>query len=117
MSANISVIGKNAKRLREDNGFSQSSVAGFLEVDQSFISKFEKGERSINVDLLEKLANLYGCRVSDFNESEPVAQRVKIVFRASTMSADDLKVIHDIKRIALNCDFMTELLESGGVTA
>jgi len=112
MSANISVIGKNAKQLREDNRFSQSSVAGFLDVDQSLISKLEKGERSINIDLLEKLANLYGCRISDFNESEPIGQRVKIAFRANTLSADDLKVIHDIKRIALNCIFMTELLES-----
>jgi transcriptional regulator with XRE-family HTH domain len=115
MSANISVIGKNAKQLREDNGFSQSSVAGFLNVDQSLISKLEKGERSINIDLLEKLANLYGCKVSDFNEDNPVSQRVKIAFRANSLSADDLKVIHDIKRIALNCVFMTELIESDNV--
>jgi transcriptional regulator with XRE-family HTH domain len=112
MSENISVVGKNAKQLREDNGFSQTSVAEFLNVDQSLISKLEKGERSINVDLLEKLANLYGCRVSDFNEDNPVGQRVKIAFRANTLSANDLKIIHDIKRIALNCVFMTNLLES-----
>lgn len=115
MSSNINVIGKNAKQLREDNGFSQSSVAEFLDVDQSLISKLEKGERSINIDLLEKLANLYGCKISDFNESELGEQRIKIAFRANSLSADDLKVIHDIKRIALNCVFMTELLESDNV--
>ena len=115
MSSIIRIIGKNAKRLREANAFSQSNIADFLGVDQSLISKFEKGERTINVDLLEKLAVLYGCRLSDLNEESLAEQRIKIAFRANTLSADDLHVIHDIKRVAMNCIFMTELLGGAGI--
>jgi len=110
--SNLSIIGNNAKIMRESNGFSQAIVAGFLKIDQSLISKFESGERSINAALLEKLANLYGCRVSDFNESELRVQHTKIAF---DLSSSDLQAIHDIKRIALNAFFMTELLNGSAV--
>ena len=111
--SNISIIGDNARQMRENNGFSQASVAAFLEVDQSLISKLEKGERSINSDSLEKLANLYGCKVSDFNAGTPCEQRAKIAFRSNLLSSGDLQVIHDIRRIAMNGFFMTELLDGG----
>ena len=113
---NTTIVGGNAKRARESNGFSQSNVAEFLSVDQSLISKFESGDRSLQADMLEKLANLYGYKISDFeNENGIPEQRIKTAYRASGMSADDLTVIHDIRRIAMNLFFMTELSGGGSV--
>ena len=110
MSANSVVIGENAKRARESNGFSQANVAGFLKVDQSLISKFEKGSRSLQSDMLERLANLYGYRVSDFGYVGGVPERrMKAAYRSSGISADDMEAIHDIKRIAMNLFFMADL--------
>jgi len=110
MSICATVLGQNAKRAREANGFSQSSVADFLKVDQSLISKFEKGERTLQSDLLERLANLYGNRVADFEcEGQFPEQRIKAAYRSSGMTVDDMEVIHNIKRIALNLFFMTDL--------
>lgn len=40
------IIGKNIKSLRESIGFSQANIATFLNVDQSMISKVEKGEKT-----------------------------------------------------------------------
>ena len=112
MAASITVVGGNAKRAREINGFSQANVAEFLKVDQSLISKFESGERSLQSDLLERLANLYGYRVSDFENVDGIReQRVKTAYRSSSISESDMEVIHDIKRIALNLFFMTELMD------
>ena len=112
MSANINLIGKNAKLAREENGFSQTNVAKFLNVDQSFISKFEKGERSIQSDLLERLANLYGYNLSDLiDNTNNMKQRIKAAYRSNWLSADDLETIYCIKRIGLNLFFMTELLD------
>ena len=110
MSANKVVIGQNAKRARESNGFSQANVADFLKVDQSLISKFENGDRSIQSDMLERLANLYGFRVSDFESEDGVHElRMKAAYRSSGISTDDMEAIHDIKRIAMNLFFMTNL--------
>ena len=110
MSANTVVIGENAKRARESNGFSQANVADFLKVDQSLISKFEKGDRNLQSDTLERLANLYGYRVSDFEHKGGVAKRrMKAAYRTNGISADDMEAIHDIKRIAMNLFFMADL--------
>ena len=110
MLSNAVTIGQNAKHARESNGFSQVNVADFLNVDQSFVSKFEKGERCLQADMLERLANLYGCNVSDFTREDGVPdQRIKVAFRSSGISADDMEAIHDIKRIAMNLFFMADL--------
>lgn len=58
---NISVIniGMKIKKLRENANLTQKQVADYLSIDQSLVSKFEKGERSINSDLLNDIANLF----------------------------------------------------------
>ena len=110
MSAYTAVIGENAKCARETNGFSQANVADFLKVDQSLISKFEKGERSMRSDMLERLANLYGYKVSDFEHKGGVPERrMKAAYRSSGISSDDMEAIHDIKRIAMNLFDMADL--------
>ena len=115
VSANRAVIGENAKRARESNGFSQASVAEFLKVDQSFISKFETGDRPLQADVLERLANLYGYCVSDFeNEGGVAARRVKAAYRSSGITSVDMEAIHDIRRIAMNLFFMADLAGGDG---
>ena len=110
MSVNAAVLGENAKCAREFNGFSQANVASFLKVDQSLISKFEKGDRSLQSDMLERLANLYGYRVSDFERVSGIPeQQMKTAYRSSGISADDMEAIHDIRRVAMNLFFMAEL--------
>jgi len=110
MSENNVIIGENAKRARESCGFSQANVAEFLKVDQSLISKFEKGFRSLQSDMLEKLANLYGAKVSDFECAEGIPdQRIKAAYRSNGLTTEDLEAIHDIKRIAMNLFFMSDL--------
>jgi len=117
MSADAAVLGKNAKQARESNGFSQANVANFLKVDQSLISKFENGDRSLQSDMLERLANLYGYNVSDFKRVDGIPeQRLKAAYRSRGISSDDMEAIHDIRRIVMNLLFMADLsdLSDGG---
>jgi len=116
MSENNVIIGENAKRARESCGFSQANVAEFLKVDQSLISKFEKGLRSLQSDMLERLANLYGNKVSDFECAGGIPeQRIKVAYRSIGITADDMEAIHDIKRIAMNLFFMSDLAGGNNV--
>ena len=110
MPASSAIIGSNAKKARELSGFSQANVADFLKVDQSLISKFEKGDRSMQSDMLERLANLYGVRIADFMREEGVPdQRMRAAYRSNGITADDMEAIHDIRRIAMNLFFMADL--------
>jgi len=110
VSENNVIIGENAKRAREECGFSQANVAEFLKVDQSLISKFEKGLRSLQSEMLERLANLYGTNVSDFEcaDSGP-DQKIKVAYRSNGLTTRDMEAIHDVKRIAMNLFFMSDL--------
>ena len=105
------IIGSNIKILRDNMGFSQSTIARFLNVDQSLISKVEKGERSLSTDMLEKLACLFGISIDAIESNSIETSNLSFAFRASDLSAEDLETISAINRIALNSEYMAELLK------
>ena len=49
--------------LREDNDLTQTQIAEYLICDQSLYSKYERGERSLPLELAIKLADYYGVSV------------------------------------------------------
>ena len=113
MKSSLNSIGSIIKSLREGSGFTQQNIAKYLNVDQSLISKFEAGERPISADMLEKLATLFGCSMSIFNETGGEVKPLSFALRASEISEEDLKTVCVINKIALNSNFMTELLKIG----
>lgn len=48
------------RNLREDNDKTQKEVSDYLFCDQSLYSKYERGARSVPVEIIIKLARLYG---------------------------------------------------------
>ena len=109
---NIS-IGQKVKALREKAGLNQGQIAQFLGVDQSNISKCEKGERQFQVDHLERLGSLFGISLGDLMNEEVSVAPLQIAFRADGMQVEDLNAIADIQKIALNLDQMRALLWEG----
>ncbi len=104
-------FGTRFKTIREQSGFTQKNVSDFLDVDQSLISKVEKGERSLTADMISKVSSLFGIPVTAFDTQDDYCAKTKCAFRASDLSAEDLKTISVINKIALNANFMTRLLE------
>lgn len=109
------VIGMNIRTLRERMGFNQKNIAHFLNVDQSLISKIEKGERTLSSDMLEKLACLFGVPVKSIENNVLEAPDLLVAFRASELTVEDMEAISVIQRIALNAEFMDELLKGNQV--
>lgn len=104
-------IYKKLRSVRERSGLRQGQIAEYLGVTQTFISKVESGERKLSVDQLESLAVLYGYSLSDFVDTDVSAHPIQFAYRAQDVSQEDLKVIADIGRIAINSQFMEEILE------
>lgn len=58
-------VGDNIKNLRKEKGLQQKQIAIELGIDQSNYNKIENGKREPSIDLLNKLAGLFGVSVDD----------------------------------------------------
>ena len=106
------IIASNIKRLREASGFTQGSVANYLNVNRSAYANYETGARELPLNLMEKLADLYGCDMYDlYSENEDVVSTMlATAFRADTLSREDMEQIAAFKRIVSNSLKMDKLL-------
>ncbi|QUH27736.1 helix-turn-helix domain-containing protein [Vallitalea guaymasensis] len=53
------MIFERIRNIREDNDLTQSQIAEFLNINQRTYSRYERGEISITVETLCKLADYY----------------------------------------------------------
>ena len=109
--ATITDIGFKIKQLREKSKLNQTQLAVFLDVDQSYVSQCEKGERQLSLDSLEKLCNLFGIAMGDFFSQDVPNESLNIAFRSNAIENDDLIAISEVNKLALNIKEMRKLLE------
>lgn len=109
MAVNLSGVGMKIKLLREHANLTQKQLSDFLSVDQSLISKLEKGERSVSSDMLNQIAALFCCPVPALLSEEALAPVYTIAFRTAAMDNADLNALTVINRIALNQFRMDQL--------
>ncbi|HAO61957.1 MAG TPA: XRE family transcriptional regulator [Erysipelotrichaceae bacterium] len=105
--------GDRLRSLRDESGITQKQLADYLEVDQSYISKFEKNERQLSVEVLEKCASLFGYEVNIFFDDCFSESGMRTAFRATNLNIADFAAIAYINRIALNLKRMEELDREG----
>ena len=108
------IVGENIRALRENAGFTQNHLARFMNVDQSLISKVEKGERTLSVDMLEKLAALFGVTVEQMEVLPITASKLSFAFRGSDFSVEEMEALAAINKIALHSEWMSVMLEGEG---
>ncbi|OUO38133.1 hypothetical protein B5F83_02575 [Muribaculum sp. An289] len=108
------VIAENIKQLREVNGFSQDNIADFLGINHSIYSDYEVGKQELPLDLMERLADLYGCEVWSLYEDDIDMTKAMSTspFKISDLSPEDMSQIADFKRIVRNYTKMEILLEN-----
>jgi len=72
-------IGENIKKIREEKGLLQKQVAASVGVHPSNYSKIEKGEREPSIEVLDKIAKLFGLSVDQIiHPEENTPQEVTI---------------------------------------
>ena len=84
-------VGQRLKQLREEHNYSQTQVAEYLGIDQSNLSKIERGERNFKLSSLIKLCSLYNCSQDYILCRSDEYDKSNIAFR--TDGKVDLKVI------------------------
>ena len=111
----MAAINEKLRMMREEAGLRQGQIADYLGVTQTFISKVETGERNLTVDQLESVVNLYGYSLAAFADMEEDVHPIQFAFRAQDVRQEDLRIIADIAKIAINSRFMAKVLEGTNV--
>lgn len=96
--------GRNIKAYRERLFLPQQEVADFLGVPREMISYWENGQREISLEMLEKLADLFGIELINLlEENEQMTQAdLALAFRSDGLSQSDLEQISAFHRIVKN---------------
>lgn len=55
----MKLFGEHIRELREKQNLPLRKVAAYLDIDTSILSKIERGERQVNVDLISKLSQFF----------------------------------------------------------
>ncbi len=108
--SDFSRIGRRFGQLRAKSRLTQNQLANYLGVDQSLISRYEKGERPLSSVQLESLANLFGCSVKTLVSEETPMEPLCFAFRASEVKDEDLENIAVVNKIINNLREMERLL-------
>jgi transcriptional regulator with XRE-family HTH domain len=67
-SPQIASIGARLRRLRKERRLTQSELARQIGIQQSDLSRMEKGEYRVSLDNLFKILNVFDVEVTDFFE-------------------------------------------------
>jgi transcriptional regulator with XRE-family HTH domain len=104
-------IGQVLKAFRERNNFSQEAVASFLEIKRELLSYYENDSRKPSVEVLEKLADLYGAELADFFERDKdhINTNVAFAFRATEVNENDMKELAHFRKVVKNYLKIVEL--------
>jgi transcriptional regulator with XRE-family HTH domain len=104
------------KACREGNNLSQEAVASFLSIKRELLSYYESDTREAPLDVLEKLANLYGADLADFFETEnnQIKANIAFAFRANGIEESDLNQIAQFRKAVKNYFKIIELENKNG---
>ena len=98
------------KELRTESKITQAQLADYLGVDQSMVTKLENGSRKLNVTLIDKICNLFGCTQKYLTGEDDRYIPLSFSFRANGLEKDDLESIAAVNKIIMNIRFMNEIL-------
>ena len=96
------------KQLRKESKITQEQMAKYLGVDQTMITKIENGTRNLNVTLIEKICNLFGCSDAYLMGEDDAYIPLNFAFRSNGIQVDDLESIAAVNKIVLNIRYMNE---------
>lgn len=93
-------IGEIIQSYRERNGLSQQKVADYIQIKRESLSYYETNERDAPLEVLERLADLYGAELTDFFETDPlmVQSNIAFAFRAEEIQDSDLAQLESFRK-------------------
>jgi transcriptional regulator with XRE-family HTH domain len=92
----VAAIGSRLRRLRKERGLTQAELARQIGIQQSDLSRMEKGEYRVSLDNLFKILGVFDLDLADFfADSETASAR-----QQQPLSRQDMKVLHLLRELS-----------------
>lgn len=97
------VIASNITEYRKRLKYNQEDLAQYLNISREQISNYERGERDIPFEKLNKLSLLFGVELDELLEEDKIIRETNLSFAfRSSESKSNMNEIASFKRIVLN---------------
>lgn len=95
-SPHVATIGARLRRLRKERGLTQSELACQIGIQQSDLSRIEKGEYRVSLDNLIRILNVFDVQIGEFFGQAPVRQAPA----SRPLSQEDMQVLHMLRQMS-----------------
>ncbi len=95
-SLEVAAIGSRLRELRKERGLTQAELARQIGIQQSDLSRMEKGEYRVSLDNLFKILGVFDLDLADFfgDQSE------KTELEQQPLSRQDMKILHQLRELS-----------------
>ncbi|WP_409265094.1 helix-turn-helix domain-containing protein [Morganella morganii] len=84
------IVGRNIRMLRQSNGLTTRQLASILNVSQQQISRYERGDNKIDVNIAFKIVNFFDIRYEDiFPEKQ---KNAKVMLKELNIYVDPIAI-------------------------
>src|SRR5699024_9796783 len=109
-------IGEKIKELRLKNGMNQEQLAEQLETTKQTVSRYEKGQRQVNQDILFQLSDVFNVSIDEFftDGDKKHNELERALKKTDNMSAKDIEFLNQLieKTLSLKGEERDKFLES-----
>jgi transcriptional regulator with XRE-family HTH domain len=92
----VAAIGSRLRELRKERGLTQAELARQIGIQQSDLSRMEKGEYRVSLDNLFKILGVFDLDLADFfgEQQDTTAQE------RQPLSRQDMKILHLLRELS-----------------
>lgn len=95
-------IGKRVVELRKEKGFTQEDLAEAAGIDRTNIAKIEGGKYNVSIDILSKVADVFGCSFDIVScdeyavlKNSRMINKAKVVFEMYDAASENINIFGD----------------------
>ena len=92
----VAAIGGRLRELRNERGLTQAELARQIGIQQSDLSRMEKGEYRVSLDNLFKILGVFDLDLADFFGD----QQEKTELEQQPLSREDMKILHLMRELS-----------------
>ena len=92
----VAAIGSRLRELRKNRGLTQANLARQIGIQQSDLSRMEKGTYRVSLDNLFKILGVFDLDLADFFGD----QQDKAEFQQQPLSREDMKILHLLRELS-----------------